>query len=535
MGLTASMRRLLPLTAALLLALPAAAASADSHLESMFQDDPRILSTDTKVRDATLDEARALGVQRVRVTAFWNRFAPGATDATRPPGFDATNPDAYPVQSWKVLDGVIAAIRQRGMTVNLNPTAPGPKWAGSGFFEERLNSVTNPSPAEFAGFVGALGKRYGGAFVPAGAAAPLPRVDYWSIWNEPNQGAWLAPQWTGTGKKAVPASPQQYRALVGAAWTALTATGHAPATDTILVGETAPKGAAKVAAVSNAMAPMVFTRRLYCLGDDLQLLKGTAATAVGCPATPDPAAFVAQNPALFSMTGWAHHPYELSFSPTTVPDRPKDYVTSANLPLLTDQLDRIMARYAVKRAPIPLYLTEFGYQTDPPDSFGVSLTQQAAYVNEVEHIAYANLRVRTLAQFLLYDDAPIPGTTKSDKWASSFQTGLRFGAGSGREGQAKPALDAYRVALFVPDRTVSRKRRMALWAHVRPGKGTRSVELQIRGAKGGYRKRGTLRTTAAGFVRKTVTVRVGDRDVRVAYRDGGKRRLSRSVRFSVAK
>jgi hypothetical protein len=528
------MRRLLPLTAALLLALPAAGASADGRLESMFQDDPRILAADTKVRDRTLDEARDLGVRRIRVTAFWNRFAPDAGGETRPAGFDPTDPGAYPAESWRTLDGVIAAIRQRGMTVNLNPTAPGPKWAGSGFFEDRLDSVTNPAPEEFAGFVTALGRRYSGQYVPAGASAPLPRVDYWSIWNEPNQGAWLAPQWRGTGRDAVPASPQRYRALVGAAWTALTATGHAPATDTILVGETAPKGAAKVTAVSNAMAPMVFTRRLYCLGDDLQLLTGERATAVGCPATPDPAAFVAQNPALFSMTGWSHHPYELTASPTTVPDRPKDYVTAANLPLLTDQLDRIMARYGVERTRLPLYLTQFGYQTDPPDSFGVSPARQAEYLNEVERIAWRNPRVRTLSQFLLHDDAPIRGATRSERWASSFQTGLRFGPGSGRDGQTKPSLDAYRVALFVPDRTVSRKRRMPLWARVRPGTGKRAVELQIRGAKGGYRKRRTLRTTSHGFVASTVTVRTGDRGARLAYPDGGKRRLSRAVSFRVA-
>jgi hypothetical protein len=280
---------------------------------------------------------------------------------------------------------------------------------------------------------------------------------------------------------------------------------------------------------------MVFTRRLYCLGDDLQLLTGAKATAVGCPASPDPAAFVAQNPALFSMTGWAHHPYELTVSPTTVPDRPKDYVTAANLPLLTDQLDRIMARYAVEREPIPVYLTQFGYQTDPPDGFGVSPAKQAAYLNEVERIAWRNPRVRTLAQFLLYDDAPIRGATKSQRWASSFQTGLRYGPGSGREGQAKPSLDAYRVALFVPDRTVSSRRRMPLWARVRPGAGRRTVELQVRGAQGGYRKRRGLRTSTHGFVSTTVTVRTGDRGVRLAYRDGGARRYSRPVTIRVAK
>jgi hypothetical protein len=525
------LRRILVLTLVALVGLPAAAASADGSLESLFQDDPRILGADTKVRDATLDEARALGVQRIRVTAFWNRIAPDPDAAAPPAGFDGANPNAYPAARWAVLDAAIAAIRARGMRVALNPTAPGPTWASSGVFDARLTRVTNPAPAAFGAFVAALGRRYDGTFVPAGATTPLPRIDHWSIWNEPNQGAWLAPQWTGTGKAAVPASPQQYRALAGAAWSALGATGHRPGYDTILVGDTAPKGAAKVTAASNAMPPITFLRRLYCVGDDLQLLRGAAATAVGCAATPDPAAFVAQNPALFAMTGWAHHPYELSLAPTAVPERPDDYVTMANLPLLEDQLDRVMARYAVKRRPVPLYLTEYGYQTDPPDDLGVSPAEQAAYLNGAEYRAWRDPRVRTLAQTLLVDAAPVG--TGTSRWGSSFQTGLRYGPGSGEPGVAKPALAAYRVALVIPDRTVARDRRLRLWAHVRPGTGARGVELQVRGATGGYVRRRTLRTDADGFVSRTLTVRAGDRGVRLAIRDNGRQRLSREIAIRV--
>ena len=42
------------------------------------------------------------------------------------------------------------------------------------------------------------GRRYSGSYaLPAAAGVPavrLPRVNYWSIWNEPNQPGWLAPQ-----------------------------------------------------------------------------------------------------------------------------------------------------------------------------------------------------------------------------------------------------------------------------------------------------------------------------------------------------
>jgi hypothetical protein len=528
------MRRLLPLAVALLLGLVLpAAASADSKLEAMFQDDPRILSTDAKVRDATLDEAKALGVQRIRVTAFWNRFAPNAAGDTKPSGFDGSNPDAYDAKVWEVLDAVVAGAKQRGLAINLNPSAPGPKWAGSAFIEDRLDGVTNPSPVEFAGFVAALGKRYSGTFTPAGGSAPLPRIAYWSIWNEPNQGAWLAPQWVGTGSSAVPASPQRYRVLVAGAWTALQATGHTVGTDTILVGDTAPKGLATVRSVASAMSPIRFIERLYCLDDDLQILKGAAAKAQDCSETGDAAAFVQNNPALFQMTGYAHHPYELGFEPDRAPEQPKQNVTTANLGLLTDQLDRIMARYGVSRKPIPLYLTEYGYQTNPPDALGVSLNEQAAYINQGEYIAWRNSRVRTLSQFLLFDDAPKPGTTGSAKWNSSFQTGLRFGPQSGREGKAKPALDAYRLAFFLPQRSVPSTRKLKVWGHVRPARSATKVTLQLRGKRGSYKTFRTLATNRYGFVNTTVRVRSSSRAARLTWKSGSRTYTSRGVSFKV--
>jgi hypothetical protein len=527
------MRRLLTLTALMLLGLPAAAASADSKLESMFQDDPRILSKDAKTRDSTLDEIKALGGTRIRVTAFWNRIAPNAQGTDKPQDFDGSNPDAYFQSQWAVLDEVIKGAAKRGLQVNLNPSAPGPKWAMSGFFDDRLAPVTNPSPVEYAGFVAALGKRYSGTYTPPGGTDPLPRVNYWSIWNEPNQGAWLAPQWVGTGASAIPAAPQRYRVLVAGAWAALNATGHTTQTDTVLIGDTAPKARDTVSSAASPMSPIRFIERLYCLDDDLQILKGADAKAQDCAETPDPAGFVAANPALFQMTGYAHHPYELAFSPDTPPGDPKQSVTTANLGLLTDQLDRIMARYKVDRKPVPLYLTEYGYQTDPPDKSAVSLNEQAAYLNQGEYIAWKNSRVRTLSQFLLVDDAPIPGTDKADKWASSFQSGLRYGPESGKEGKAKPSLDSYRVAFFLPQRKVSKSRKLKVWAHVRPGTGAKSVTLQLKGKTGSYKNSKTLKTNTYGFLNTTVKVRSGSKAARISWKSGTKTYYSRGVSYKI--
>lgn len=530
------MRRLLLLTATLLVLLPTAGASAYSRMESTFQDDPRLVYGTPKVRNATLDEVKALGVDRIRVSVFWNLLAPQPTSGTKPEGFDGSDPNAYAASAWARYDDLIDAIHARGMKVNLNPTAPGPLWAMSGAFDARIADRTNPSPEEFGAFMVALGRRYAGGFVPSGATAPRPRIDYWSIWNEPNQGGWLSPQWTAVGTSGVEQSPQQYRRLVDASWAALQATGHTPQSDTILVGETAPKGthAAKDRRTrASAMDAMRFFRRLYCLNDRMGFLTGADAKAVECPETPNAAEFVAAHPALFQMTGYAHHPYELTLAPDRRPTYPDDWVTTANLGTLTDQLERAMARYKVNRKAIPLYLTEFGYQSFAPDPLGVSLAKQAAYINQAEYIAYKNRYVKTLAQFLLYDDAPTAGdSNENTRWNSSFQTGLRFGEGSRREGRAKPSYDAYRLPIYLPRRNADSKGRLPLWGRVRPGAGSgaRTVEVQVRGAKGSYRRLARYRTSKYGFVNRTIRVRRTGA-VRLAWKSGTKTYYSRGVSF----
>ena len=81
-----------------------------------------------------------------------------------------------------------------------------------------------------------------------------------------------------------PVSPQIYRRLVDAAWTGLQATGHTPASDTILVGETAPYGVEPdQPGAAHEMVPLAFIRTLYCVDSNFQPLQGSAATKVGCP------------------------------------------------------------------------------------------------------------------------------------------------------------------------------------------------------------------------------------------------------------
>jgi len=292
----------------------------------------------------------------------------------------------------------------------------------------------------------------------------------------------------------VEASPSIYRGMVDAAWTALQDTGHG--SDTILIGETAPKGVS-VRGTTRQISPGRFIKRLYCLDDHLQLLDGAGATERGCPAASSPADFRAAHPGLFAASGYAHHPYELIFPPNRKP-RHSDWYTMANLRSLSSLLRRVRARFGFGGG-TRLYLTEFGYQTDPPDPLGVTPRQQARYLNHAEYLAYRNRGVRTLSQFLLYDDvAPTSAT---------FQTGLNY-----HDGAAKPARAAYAFPLFLPAPRIRHGRRLHVWGLLRAAPNGQAQPVDVlfrpRGSHGRFRRIARLRSQAArGYVDGRVRVR----------------------------
>ena len=430
------------LAAALLaaLALAAAPAAGSSTQESTFQDDNHLIYSPPEQVRATLDELASLGVDRLRITVVWAGVAPDPKSRARP-RFDAADPAAYPTGVWDKYEVVTREARARGMDVSFNLTAPAPLWATAPPPREDVAETFEPSPQEFGAFATAVGRRFDGA-------AGRTRVSHWSIWNEPNQSGWLTPQFADAGGgRFADAAPRLYRGLLDAAYAALRATGHER--DTILIGETAPKGDAS-RGVKRRMKALVFVRGLYCIDAKGRPLTGQLAADLACD---PPDQFRARHPGLFDATGFAHHPYELLLDPSTRQTDP-DYVTLSSLGRLKKTLDAAFRLYGVARQ-LPLHLTEYGYQTDPPDELsGVPYTSQAAYLNESEYLAWRDERVQTLAQFLLFDDGDPIGTT--------FQSGLRTFAGA-----PKPSLDAYRLPVWVARPTVRRGAALRVWGMLR--------------------------------------------------------------------
>ena len=119
--------------------------------------------------------------------------------------------------------------------------------------------------------------RCSAAATPASFAG-LPRVDAWSIWNEPNWGGLLQPQSVRDRRtrRIRTVAPVLYRKLYRAGVAGLAATGHG--SDQILLGETAPLGNDKLGERSH-LKPARFLRDLFCLDAALRPLQGRARQA----------------------------------------------------------------------------------------------------------------------------------------------------------------------------------------------------------------------------------------------------------------
>lgn len=405
---------------AFLILVPAAAptpAHASPDQLSIMMDDDQLLYRGDQVRDASLERMRNLGVDVVRVTVLWSVLTDKAS-RNRLRGARATNPRNYPRLNWDRYDRLVRAARSLGITVYFNPTPPGPSWA-HGKAPRGLRSVVKkawkPDPGEFAKFVEALGKRFSGRYRDENdRGAVIPRVTVWGLGNEPNQAGWLAPQW----EKGRMLSPVMYRELYLRARASLDRTGHGR--DTILVGELAPLGSSNRGQRS-PIRPRKFLRALFCENTE----------GPGCEA------FDKYGP--IRATGFAHHPYTKNVSPVTR-DRNPDSITMANLSSLGNVLDSLARRTGNLRRGLPIWLTEFGFETNPPDPFsGVPLERQADFNQLGELLAYLDPRVAGLNQFLLRDVAPVSSAPRSSKaYWFTYQSGLEFS-----NGEAKPALQAY--------------------------------------------------------------------------------------------
>jgi hypothetical protein len=494
-----------------------ATAGASTNQLALFAEAAGLQSNPVK----TLNTLRELGVGAVRLPVRWQDIAPNVGSAKRPAGFNATDPAAYPASAWTRYDQIIRTAQADGIRVLLLLTGGAPLWAtGNDRPDGHAYLQWKPSAPEYGAFVQAVATRYGGGYRTCASCSPLPRVDFWEIWNEPNWGPSLAPQ--STNRSRISTSPSIYRALLDAGWTALQRSGHGH--DTIVVGSLSPRGFLVPASPSlpqglpgslSTTKPLRFLRTLFCVDSGYRPLRGSAAGAVGCPSTAAGSrSFRGQHPALFNANGFGIHPYPFDLPPTKADSNDPDYVEFSQIPRLTAALDRAERAYGSHRH-LAIYNTEYGYETNPPNRSNhfVSPATAATYINWAEYLSWRNPRIATTMQYLLYD--PNPHAGQSTYGYGSFAAGLIF-----YHGKPKADYYAYRMPIFLPVTSTRRGRAVEVWGCVRPAHLAKSLQLvaiQFRPRSG-----------AAFRTIKTVAIRSprGYFDTRVAFPGNGAVRLS---------
>jgi len=369
------------LAAAAGLAVPAANAS--QHMYIGIYDEGATFFDDSK---ATFDTYRALRAQVIRVNLYWG----GKLGVARSRPFDAADPrDAG--YDWSLYDRVVQFAGAYNLKVLFSITGT-PRWANGG----RSSNRPPKSYADLRGFAYAAAARYSGQYTDNNGRT-LPAVRLWAAWNEPNNPVFLRPQFVKRGGKWVIQSAIDYAKICNAVYAGVHQTMYR--NEKVACGVTAPRGNNQPTSSRPSVSPVAFL---------------TAAKKAG----------------MKTFDAYAHNPYYGSprETPTTRPGTRNGSaptaITLSNINVLLDAIGRLYG-------PRHLWITEYGYQTRPPDNlFGVSWSLQARYLTQAFAIARKNPRIDMMVWFLL----------KDEKRLSGWQSGLLTVGG-----KKKPAFNTFRA------------------------------------------------------------------------------------------
>ena len=334
--------------------------------------------------DHTFAIFNQLHVKEVRLNLYWGGTYGVAQRRPR----RATDPND-PAYNWALYDRTVNFAAQYGIHVLFSIYGT-PGWAND---DQAMNVAPNQS-TDLRNFALAAARRYGGAWVGADGRI-LPPVKEWLAWNEPNNPVFLSPQYRQTATGWVIQSAISYAKICNAVYNGVHAT--LIANERVACGVTAPRGNNNPSSSRPSVSPLGFLLAVKKAG-------------------------------LKTFDAWAHHPYyggpgdTPTTKPVTTNGAPVTAVTLGNLNTLISLVTQL---YGNKR----IWITEYGYQTNPPDSIvGVSWGKQAAYLTQAFAIARANPRIDMMLWFLLKDEPKLSG------WQSGVMT-----AG----GKKKPAFTTF--------------------------------------------------------------------------------------------
>jgi hypothetical protein len=422
-------------------------------MEVTVQDDALFLHQEPWKVQRTARRLAALGADRIRITAGWSAVAPAPRARRKPAGFDATKPDQYQAGPFRQLDTAVKTATAAGLQVQIDLAFWAPRWAVARSFGRSARQRWRPDAPEFGQFAEAVARRYDGNFADptSRTRTALPAVRLWTTWNEPNHPTFLLPQSERTrngGWRDV--APHVYRAMHEAAYNSLKRVDHQ---NQVLLGGLSSRGSSRRGPTRN-IPPLRFLRELACVNPRLEPLND--------PACRD------YHP--LHADGFAYHPYSFEAAPNVAYGGPET-VHIADLSRLSDVLSQLhdKGRIATK---LPLYLTEFGYESKPPDTGrGVAPEVQAQYMAQSAFMAWRNPDTRMFAQFLLQDLAD----------PRDYQTGLLY-----PDGRSKPALQAFKLPFWAQAQESNGQSYVVVWGQVRPERGAQSVALEVQRPDGSW-------------------------------------------------
>jgi hypothetical protein len=327
-------------------------------------------------RAENLRQATTAGASVIHTTASWASLAP-----TKPA--NAANGDD-PAYKLADLDELVFQSGLYGLRVMIDINGT-PKWANGG----KAPNVMPTHLSDLTTFAKMLATRYNGR---QGHGT----VALWSVWNEPNLQLFLTPQFIG--KTIV--GPANYGKLFKAAYAGIKAGNPS---SKVAIGETSARGRDKpLAGVSASIAPGTFAK------------------------------YLAKVPGL-RFDAWAHHPY-----PTSPNLPPTQKVRYPNVALLTlPTFEKNLKAYFHRS--VPVWITEYGHETKPPDPHGVSYATQAKYAVQALNIAKNDPNVQMFIWFVFHDS---PG--------NPWQSGLY-----GSHNDQKPAYDQFGAVARLIDGTMT--------------------------------------------------------------------------------
>jgi len=407
---------------------------------------------------AAFPMAAAAGASYVRLPVPWGSIAP----STPPDGFVATDPTS-PGYSWGGLDAVIEEADAAGLTPILNIVGT-PTWA----YTQRPKSPNGgtPSASALGDFATALATHYNGF------TAGLPAEHVFQVWNEPNLSLDLNP-----------VSANMYRGMINAVADAVHAVDP---TNLVVAGALDPFGHKKTKKQKwYSVSPLAYMRALLCLS------KGAHPHAT------------CQKPVHFDA--WSHHPY--TFGGPFGHAKLADDVELGDLPDMRKLLRAGVAlHHIVSARPVQFWVTEFGWDTNPPRRHAASLSLAGRWTSESLHQMW--LSGVSLVTWFLLEDYPSP---------SPYQSGLYFHSRSLDNARPKPVLTAFRF----PFVAYLGKKSVSVWGRDATST-SEPVTVQLAHRSSGlWRTVATIKANASGIFKANLKLKATKKDwLRATAADG---------------